>query len=121
MANSRKHRYYTFARFYNIASGDGEATMSERPSATEIQELANLADGIAHPVRVCILYVLRREKKIRGVELRKEISEMYVPVDARNLQFHLYKMQSAGLVRVSKEGRNDVVELECDVTLKVKK
>ena len=58
---------------------------------------------------------------MRSIELRKEISDMYIPVDARNLQFHLYKMQSAGLVRVSKEGRNDVVELENDVTLKVKK
>ena len=94
--------------------------MADIAEPQEVDALAALHDGLAHPLRVCILHVLRKEKRMLGTELRKRVSEMYVPIDARNLQFHLFKMQTAGLVSVRKEANRDMVELVRDVVLRTK-
>lgn len=82
--------------------------------------LANLHDGLAHPFRVMILRVLRKEKRMTLADLRRAVAEVYVPIEAKNLQFHLVKMQMGGIVRMAREEGRDVAYLTCDVSVKRK-
>lgn len=83
-------------------------------------ELANLHDGLAHPFRVTILRVLRKQKRMTLADLRRAVGEAYIPIEAKNLQFHLVKMQIGGLVRIAREEGRDVAYLVGDVTIKRK-
>lgn len=94
--------------------------MPESTEPKDIDALAALHDGLGHPIRVCILLTLRKEKRMLGTKLRKRVSEMYIPIDARNLQFHLFKMQVSGIVSVKKEANRDVIELVQDVVIRAK-
>lgn len=86
----------------------------------DIDELAAIADGIGHPMRVAALLALRKQNKMLAVDLRRAVAALYTELDAKNLQFHLFKMQMAGIVSVKKEGGKDVVELVRDVQLRLK-
>lgn len=87
----------------------------------DLEDAANIHDGLAHPVRVAAYRVLRDEEKMPVSELRVHVSKMYIPVDQRNLQFHLHKLQLAGLVEVSKEAGRETVRLVAEVDMRVKK
>lgn len=94
------------------------------PTAKEQQEIEVLAaihDGLGHPVRMAILMALRKEPELTSAALGHAVSASYTPVDARRLQFHVHKMQSAGIVESRKAGRGDVIRLIMDVTLRSKK
>lgn len=80
--------------------------------------LANLHDGLAHPFRVMILRVLRKEKRMALADLRRAVAEIYIPIEAKNLQFHLVKMQMGGIVRMAREEGRDVVYLVSDVSVR---
>lgn len=90
------------------------------PDEEDADELANLHDGLAHPFRVTVLRVLREEKRMTLADLRRAVEKAYMPIDAKNLQFHLMKMQMGGIVRLAREEGRDVAYLACDVTLKRK-
>lgn len=90
------------------------------PEVEDPDELANLFDGLAHPFRVAILRVLRKERRMLLAELRRSVSDAYMQIDQRNLQFHLHKMQVAGLVKFQREEGREVVYLVQDVSLKRK-
>lgn len=94
--------------------------MPETTEPSDIDALAAIHDGLGHPIRVCILLTLRKEKRLMATELRRRVSEMYLPIDARNLQFHLFKMQVGGIVSVRKEANRDFVELARDVVVRLK-
>lgn len=94
--------------------------MSAADDPEDYDAIATLADAIAHPIRVAILNVLRKEKRISLADLRRAASAAYVEFDTRNAQFHLYKMQAAGVVKVEREGGRDFVHLVRDVTLRVR-
>lgn len=86
----------------------------------DLDETAALADALAHPIRVAMIQVLRKERKIAAADLRRAVSSLYGEIDTRNLQFHLYKMQSARVLTVVREGGRDVVTLERDVIVRAR-
>ncbi|MFA5861308.1 MAG: hypothetical protein WDA16_06390 [Candidatus Thermoplasmatota archaeon] len=86
----------------------------------DIDELAQIHEGLGHPMRVAALLALRKEKRMLAVDLRRAVAALYTELDSKNLQFHLFKMQMAGIVSVKKEGGKDVVELVRDVQLRLK-
>lgn len=92
------------------------------PKAREldVDELARAIEGVAHPFRVTILEILREKKRLPMGELRRLVEEAYMPIETRNLQFHVFKMQMSGLVRMEREGNRDHVELVRDVIVRVK-
>lgn len=83
----------------------------------DVDELATIADGIGHPVRAAILYALREKSPQMLPDLRRDVSARYIETDSRNLQFHLFKMQLAGLVSVQKDGNRQTASLIKDVTV----
>lgn len=85
-----------------------------------VDELARAIEGVAHPFRVTILEILREKKRIPMGELRRLVEERYMPIETRNLQFHVFKMQMCGLVLMEREGNRDHVTLLRDVAVKVK-
>lgn len=87
----------------------------------DLEDAANIHDGLAHAVRVAAYRALRDEPKMPVSELRVLVSKMYIPVDQRNLQFHLHKMQLAGLVEVFKEAGRETVRLLRHVDVKITK
>lgn len=64
--------------------------------------------------------LLRNERKITAADLRRAVSSIYGEIDTHNLQFHLYKMQSARVLSVAREGGRDVVTLERDVVVRAR-
>lgn len=84
-------------------------------------ELGALVDGISHPFRIAILNELRAEHKLSFGELRRRVAANYESLDFRALQFHLFKMQMAGLVEIGKEDREGVVTLIRDVRVSSRK
>ena len=86
----------------------------------DADDLANLHDGLAHPFRVTVLRVLRTEKRMTLADLRRAVEKAYMPIDAKNLQFHLMKMQMGGIVRLAREEGRDVAYLAADVMVKRK-
>lgn len=90
------------------------------PDEEDADELANLHDGLAHPFRVVVLRVLREEKRMTLADLRRAVEKAYMPIDAKNLQFHLMKMQMGGIVRLAREEGRDVAYLACDIVVKRK-
>lgn len=87
---------------------------------SDVEELARAAEGVSHPFRWTILEVLREKKRLPMGELRRLVEERYLPIETRNLQFHVMKMQLCGLVKMEREGTRDHVELVRDVVLRVK-
>lgn len=87
----------------------------------EVEELAGLLDGLAHPFRAAIYRVLKREGAMPVAELRRQVGEEYASLDARNLLFHLFKMQSSGIVSVRKEQGRDVARLVLEVVVRTKR
>lgn len=83
-------------------------------------ELAPLFEAFAHPFRVAILNELRAEPKMSVMELRKRVAANYEAIDTRNIQFHLFRMQIAGVVRVAREEGRDVVTLLKNVELTIR-
>ena len=77
----------------------------------DVNELGRLVEGIAHPFRLVILDILRKKKRLPMAELRRLVEEAYMPIETRNLQFHVFKMQMSGLVKMEREGNRDHVEL----------
>lgn len=86
----------------------------------DVDELGRLTEGIAHPFRLTILEILRKKKRLPMGELRRLVEEAYMPIETRNLQFHVFKMQMSGLVRMEREGNRDHVELVRDVIVRVR-
>lgn len=82
-------------------------------------ELAALVEGVSHPFRVAILNELRAEHKLSFGELRRRVAASYENLDFRALQFHLFKMQMAGIVEIGKEDGEGVVTLLRDVRVTV--
>lgn len=91
-----------------------------KPRELDVDELARAIDGVAHPFRVTILTILREKQRLPMGELRRLVAARYMPIETRNLQFHVYKMQMCGLVRMEREGNRDHVTLLRDVTVRVK-
>ena len=85
----------------------------------DVDELGRMVEGIAHPFRLVILDILRKKKRLPMAELRRLVEDVYMPIETRNLQFHVFKMQMSGLVRMEREGNRDHVELLRDVLVKV--
>lgn len=94
--------------------------MPDPEEQKEFEALAALHDGLAHPVRVAALLALRKKKTLSAAELRRAVSESYTPIDSRRMQFHLYKMHTAGLVEIRRDGGRDVVALLRDVAMRAK-
>lgn len=78
-------------------------------------EEAPLFEAMAHPFRIAIRNELRKENGLTIAELRRRVSESYEEIDTRNIQFHLFRMQTTGVVRVEKVEKKDVVTLVKDV------
>lgn len=85
-----------------------------------LDELATLADGVAHPIRVAILRALREKSPMSKKDLRRVVSDAYMEIDTRTVQFHLYKMHVCGLVQLSREGGREIATLVKDVQLRTK-
>lgn len=85
----------------------------------DVDELGRLVEGIAHPFRLVILDILRKKKRLPMAELRRLVEDAYMPIETRNLQFHVFKMQMSGLVKMEREGNRDHVELLRDVVVRV--
>ncbi len=81
----------------------------------DVDEWARVYEGLAHAFRLTILDVLRKEKRVSMADLRRAVSERYMDIETRNLQFHAFKMQMGGLVRIEREGSRDFVVLVRDV------
>lgn len=94
--------------------------MPDPKEQTEIESLAALHDGLGHPTRVAMLLALRKKHELTSAELRRAVSASYSEIDTRRLQFHLYKMQAAGIVTVRAAGRGDTITLVRDITLKAR-
>lgn len=86
-----------------------------------LDEAAAIHDALGHPIRIAIQRALREKKRMTMPELRKAVSEAYIPIDTRNLQFHLFKMQVAGVVRVTKVEGRDTALLIRDVKARLGK
>lgn len=86
----------------------------------ELEATAGLHEGLSHPFRMAIYEVLRKEGPMLLADLRRAVGELYTPLDARNLQFHLFKMQVAGIVSVEKEGGRDVARLLKEIVTRSK-
>jgi len=86
----------------------------------ELEATAGLHEGLAHPFRMAIYHVLRSEGPMVLAELRKAVGDLYTPLDARNLQFHLFKMQVAGIVVVQKEAGRDTARLMKEIVTRAK-
>lgn len=86
----------------------------------DVDELGRFAEGIAHPFRLTILDILRKKKRLPMAELRRLVEAQYMPIETRNLQFHVFKMQMSGLVKMEREGNRDAVELVQDVELRLR-
>ena len=84
-------------------------------------EAAALHEGLAHPARVAAMRALRARGPLPTAALRRAVSEAHRAVDARTMQFHVRRMQAAGLVDVRRapEG-HEVVALLRDVSLKLR-
>lgn len=86
---------------------------------TDFDELATVCDALGHPIRVAIYTVLRKEKRLALAELRRAVSEAYMETDTRGVQFHLYKLQLARIVAVTRQQGREVVELVRTVSVRV--
>lgn len=84
------------------------------------EDAAALHAGLAHPVRVAAMRVLRAKKRLPIAELRRDVAALAKELDARSMQHHVYKMQLAGLVDVSLVEGREVVALVMDVSLRVR-
>lgn len=82
--------------------------------------LAGLLDGLAHPFRVTIYRVLKEDGPLPIADLRRRVAEEYARLDASNLLFHLFRMQSSGIVVVRKEQGKDIARLVLDVAVRTK-
>jgi DNA-binding transcriptional ArsR family regulator len=86
-----------------------------------LDDAAAVHDALGHPIRVAIQRALRGKNEMTMPELRRAVSEAYIPLDTRNLQFHLFKMQVSGIVIVTKKAGRDVATLQQDVVTRFKK
>lgn len=91
-------------------------TMAKKASDDPDHE-SQLFEAMAHPVRVAIRNELRKENPLTIAELRRRVSSARGEIDTRNIQFHLFRMQIAGVVHVAKNDGRDVVRLMRDVGL----
>lgn len=85
------------------------------------EEVAALHEGLAHPVRVAAYRVVRERREVALAELRRAVAEAGFEVDARSLQFHVGRLERAGLVdvRVDGEGKRRAALLR-DVSLRLR-
>lgn len=83
-------------------------------------EEAPLFEAMAHPFRVAIRNELRKQNGLQVAELRRRVSASYEEIDTRNIQFHLFRMQTAGVVRVEKVEGKDVATLVKDISVTTK-
>lgn len=88
-----------------------------RKASDDPDEEAPLFEAMAHPFRVAIRNELRKENPLTILELRRRVSANYEEIDTRNIQFHLFRMQVAGVVSVSRDGSKDVVTLVKDISI----
>lgn len=84
-------------------------------------KLGELVEGISHPFRIAILNEMRAEPKLSFGELRRRVAANYENLDFRALQFHLFKMQMAGIVEIGKSDGEGLVTLLQDVRVATKK
>lgn len=91
-----------------------------KPRELNVDELARAIEGVAHPFRVTILEILREKKRLPMGELRRLVEARYLPIETRNLQFHVFKMQMCGLVKMERARNRDHVTLLRDVVVRVK-
>lgn len=85
-----------------------------------LDEAAAIYDALGHPIRLAILRALQKEKSLPLAELRKRVTDLYIEVDTRNVQFHLYKMQMARVVQSERVGGREIVSLLTDVGLRLR-
>lgn len=71
---------------------------------------------MAHPFRVVIRNELRKENPRTILGLRRRVSAAYEEIGTRNIQFHLFRMQMAGVVEAFKRDGRDGVRLLKDVS-----
>lgn len=113
-------RINTCVRFYTYTRDRGRGPVTD-VDQLGLDEAAAIHDALGHPIRIAIQRALREQKRMSMPELRKAVSEAYIPIDTRNLQFHLFKMQVAGVVRVTKVAGRDTVVLVRDVKTRLGK
>lgn len=87
----------------------------------DLDQAAAIYDALGHPIRLAILRALQKEKTLPLAELRKRVSDLYIEVDTRNVQFHLYKMQMAELVKSERIGGRESISLLRNVGINVRK
>ena len=92
------------------------SNMTRKVSADPDDE-APLFEAMAHPFRVAIRNELRKENPLTILELRRRVSANYEEIDTRNIQFHLFRMQMAGVVEAFKMEGRDAVRLVRDVSV----
>lgn len=100
--------------------GPGSAAVNSDDAKMPLDEAAAIYDALGHPIRLAILRALQKESPLALADLRRSVSALYVEVDTRNVQFHLYKMQAAGLVRSERVSGREVVALVRDAGLRLK-
>ena len=91
-----------------------------RKLSDDPDELAPYFEALAHPFRVAILNELRKEPTMPIAELRRRVAANYEEIDTRNIQFHLFRMQLAGVIETTREEGQAVARLRMDVRLVVR-
>lgn len=87
-----------------------------RQAPDDPDDEAPLFEAMGHPLRVAIRNELRKESPLPILELRRRVSASYEEIDTRTTKFHLFRMQTAGVVRVEQREDRDLVELVLDVS-----
>ena len=90
-----------------------------RKLSDDPDQLAPYFEALAHPFRVAILNELRKEPMMPIAELRRRVAANYEEIDTRNIQFHLFRMQLAGVIETTREDGQAVARLLKDVKLTV--
>lgn len=94
--------------------------MSSTEAERSLQELSEFHSGLAHPTRVAILRILRKDRELTTAELRRRVAEAHEELDTRTLQHHLYKMQVAGLLTVGRGEGGERARLLRDIQIVVR-
>lgn len=75
----------------------------------DLFEYSKYAEGLAHPVRMKIMDVLLEKRSMHQSEIVKQLRGTEFEKEFRTIQTHLKKMESCGLVEISKNDKDITV------------
>jgi hypothetical protein len=84
----------------------------------DLRGIADVCDGLSHPVRVAIMEILKEKRELKPYELFKEVQKRFglTNYDFTDVKHHIVAMTFAGLLGASK----DLVRLKKRVDIKLK-